>query len=139
MIEGYNKEFEEYRKTKNPYLEMVRKNIDNQLRLKKPLESVTLSRWAYDKLDAFICRGLDILKADDAYYMAPRSHQGIEIKRATDSQMDEIVFNYRATVTDAQALLQMDKNAEMFGIKAGTLGAQAMDDAFKNVVKPKRK
>lgn len=138
-IEGYNKDFEEFRKQKNVYLEMVRRNIDNQLKLKKPLESVTLSNWAYDKMEAHIRYGLDILKADEEYYICPRSHKGIEIKRANVPQMEEIVFNYRETVTDVQALLQMDKNAEMFNIKSGTLGAQALDDALKNVVKPKRK
>lgn len=137
-IEGYNKDFEKFREQKNVYLEMVRRNIDNQLKLKKPLESVTLSRWAYDKLEAHVRHGLDILKADDAYYMAPLSHQGIEIKRALDAQMEEITFNYRETVTDAQALLNMEKNAEMFNIKSGTKGSEAMDEAFKNVIKPKR-
>lgn len=91
-----------------------RRFIDKELMLKKPLESITLSRWNYDKLEGFL---LKYNKIDETNYMEPLSYRGIEIICTNDNLFNGYRPNYRNTTSAAQKLLNMEQNGEHFKIQ----------------------
>ncbi len=112
----------------HPIHEMLLKNVSYQLRNKKPIASVTLSRKKYDTYELWL-RKIGVQTEDNA--MLPITCMGIEVLRATDSRMADITVNYRGLVAKETRLDFLEENLEALKLD----NKKIIDPVFKNIKK----
>lgn len=96
----------------NPIMNMVIQTIIKEKQSNKPIESVILSRFNYDRLEAWL-KSVGILNDENAF--APLTFYGVEIKRSETSGSTDIIPQYYS----AKDPEQLAKNLENFGIDNG--------------------